>query len=397
VTPGNPSSDVASRGRLAALDPAARALAQRLLGVAERGLPQMWRPDTAQFAFTRTRVGDASGGSAATQLRGTSNRYAAIVALGAAFLPEAARRTVLGGHSLAEFVDLLVGRLSGTGNLGDAALVCWVAAQTGHPALAETVRVLGDLDDAQPAQYVVETSWLISALAAAREQLDVEARLARARGRLLDSRHVRSPLFPHATEPRMLPWYRTHVACFADQVYPIQALARLHASGGDPAALAAAQACASRICRLQGAGGEYWWHYDARTGGLVEEYPVYSVHQYAMAPMALLDLAEAAGADPGAGMLSGAVRRGLTWLERPVGAEPMILDDAGLVWRKVHRGDPRKLVRAANGLATRAVPGLRPAGRLFRPGAVDHECRPYEFGWLLFAWLGGLRRGGAAR
>jgi len=25
--------------------------------------------------------------------------------------------------------------------------------------------------------------------------------------------------------------------------------------------------------------------------------------------------------------------------------------------------------------------------RLYRPGPVDRECRPYELGWLLLAWL----------
>jgi hypothetical protein len=55
----------------------------------------------------------------------------------------------------------------------------------------------------------------------------------------------------------------------------------------------------------------------------------------------------------------------------------------------VYRGDPRKVVRAANGLTTRVLPGRRlpGLGRMFRPLAVDRECRPYEFGWLLFAWL----------
>jgi hypothetical protein len=40
-------------------------------------------------------------------------------------------------------------------------------------------------------------------------------------------------------------------------------------------------------------------------------------------------------------------------------------------------------------VSTRLRPGVRLAvlDRLFRPGLVDHECRPYELGWLLYAWL----------
>jgi hypothetical protein len=34
-------------------------------------------------------------------------------------------------------------------------------------------------------------------------------------------------------------------------------------------------------------------------------------------------------------------------------------------------------------------PSLRLAGldRVFPPGRIDYECRPYELGWLLYAWL----------
>ncbi|XIE77608.1 hypothetical protein AB6O49_03710 [Streptomyces sp. SBR177] len=112
-----------------------------------------------------------------------------------------------------------------------------------------------------------------------------------------------------------------------------------------------------------------------------------------MAPTALLDLAEAGGTDFGE-----PVRRGLRWmtevpeLARAGATEPMILDELGVTWRKVYRGDPKKAVRAARGLSTRLVPGLRIGAldRVFRPASVDRECRPYEFGWMLFAWLGAL-------
>jgi hypothetical protein len=220
--------------------------------------------------------------------------------------------------------------------------------------------------------------------------VDVEDRFSSARDRLLRARIGDGPLFAHATGPGLVPWYRAHVSCFADQTYPLQALARAHASGGDPEALAASEACAARICALQGDGGQWWWHYDARTGGVVEGYPVYSVHQHAMAPTALFDLAEAGGTDFGA-----SIRSGLRWMadvpELAAAPESMILDEPGVTWRKVYRGDPKKAVRAARGIGTRVAPGLRlgPLDRLFRPASLDRECRPYEFGWMLFAWLGG--------
>ncbi|MGW0414517.1 hypothetical protein ACWDZX_25080 [Streptomyces collinus] len=383
--------------RLAALgheEPPLLALAQRLLTVAESGLPAMLLPGGEAFVFTMAGH-RAPDGSWTLERRGTSTRYAAITALGARFLPEDRQRAVLGGRTAQEFTGLLVESLPAVTNLGDAALIAWAAAETDHPKLSDAVERVYALDEEGRPQYTVEAAWVLSALAAARGTVDVERRFSAARDRLLRARIGDSPLFPHATGPGLVPWYRAHVSCFADQTYPLQALARAHAStdGGDPAALAASEACAARICALQGDGGQWWWHYDARTGGVVEGYPVYSVHQHAMAPTALFDLADAGGTDFGA-----AVRRGLRWMTdvpefagRPEHREPMILDRLGVTWRKVYRGDPKKAVRAARGLGTRVAPGLRlrSLDRMYRPASVDRECRPYEFGWMLHAWLGG--------
>ncbi|MGP2439530.1 hypothetical protein [Streptomyces sp. JW3] len=382
--------------RLAALgrdEPSLLPLAQRLLTLAESGLPSMLLPGKEAFAFTlaATRAPD---GSWRVEQRGTSRRYAAITALGVQYLPEDRQRAVLAGRTAQEFTGLLVEALPSVANLGDAALIAWAAAETGHPKLSDALARVAALDDFGRPQYTVEAAWVLSALAAARDTADVEGHLTAARDRLLRSRNGSGPLFPHATGPGLLPWYRAHVSCFADQTYPLQALARAHASGhGDAEALAAATACATRIRELQGPGGQWWWHYDARTGDVVEGYPVYSVHQHAMAPTALFDLTEAGGGDFGA-----AVREGLRWMTdvpelagHPAAAEPLIHDELGVTWRKVYRGDPRKAVRAVRGLSTRAVAGLRlkPLDRAYRPLSVDRECRPYEFGWLLHAWHGG--------
>ncbi|MEW2114221.1 hypothetical protein AB0945_03330 [Streptomyces sp. NPDC005474] len=382
--------------RLAALgreEPPLLALAQRLLAVAESGLPAMLLPGGEAFVFT-VAGRQAADGSWTLERRGTSTRYAAITVLGARFLPEDRQRAVLGGHTAQEFAGLLVESLPAVTNLGDAALIAWAAAETDHPKLSDALARVDALDEDGRPQYTVEAAWVLSALAAARRSADVERRFSAARDRLLRARIGNSPLFPHATGPGLVPWYRSHVSCFADQTYPLQALALAHASGegaGDPEALAASEACAARICELQGDGGQWWWHYDARTGKVVEGYPVYSVHQHAMAPTALFDLADAGGTDFGA-----AIRKGLRWMtDVPELAggheEPMILDDLGVTWRKVYRGDPKKAVRAARGLGTRVAPNLRlkSLDRVYQPLSVDRECRPYEFGWMLHAWQGG--------
>jgi hypothetical protein len=74
---------------------------------------------------------------------------------------------------------------------------------------------------------------------------------------------------------------------------------------------------------------------------------------------------------------------------RPETGADLVLDEPPITWRKVARGDKRKLVRGLRAASTRVRPGLRVPmlDRLYRPGTVDHECRPYELGWLLLTWL----------
>ncbi|MCO8271766.1 pectate lyase [Actinoplanes sp. TRM 88003] len=371
------------------LDGETAELTNRLIALATRGLPAMYRAESDEFAFTRVFTPGNAGFSA--HLSGKSLRYAAIVALGVGWLPSAEQPALLGGHDLDSFVARLVEQQSTSTNLGDIALVVWAAAQTSHRLLPDALLRLSEFDRRTAPEYVVEAAWVVSALATARGQADVEEHLAQARKRLLDSVRPGSPVFPHVTGPGLVKPYREHVACFADQVYPIQALARLHHSGADKEALDAARTTAEQICRLQGPDGQWWWFYDARTGDVVEGYPVYTVHQHAMGPMALLDLAEAGGGD-----YAEPIRKGLRWLLGPAelgpGGEPMLLDEPGLTVRKVFRGDPRKIVRAAHTLTTKVRPGLKLplVDRVYKPADLDRECRPYEFGWLYFAWLASL-------
>jgi hypothetical protein len=365
--------------RISAASPRAGELVHRLVDIGIAALPRA-RHDGG-FVFRLDAARDP-GGVWRLSPSGTSQRYATIAALGLLRLPVAAQREVLGGITGKDLVDALVGRLDRQTSLGDVALVCWAAAESEHAALPHALSRLAQIDRQAGQTHVVDAAWVVCALVAAREHADVEEHLASARRRLLAARGPAA--YPHLTGSGSA-WHRAHVGSFADQVYPVQALARLHRSADDPEALAVADSVASVICAAQGDEGQWWWHYDARTGRVVEGYPVYSVHQHAMAPMALLDLAEAGGSN-----YVDALCRGLLWLADPAEtAEALVLDEPPLIWRKVARADRRKLVRGLRAASTRIRPGLRLGllDRMFPPGSVDHEWRPYELGWLLMAWL----------
>ncbi len=327
-----------------------------------------------------------AGSDRAVLAEGDSLRYAAIVALGLAFVDQAEQRQILGGASAAELAQITARRAQSSNDPGAIALAAWAGAEAANIYAGSLFRYLNNLLASNAAIETVHCSWILLAALAARHLGETDALAASARNRLVGAQGANG-LFPHYLPASFSGRLRAHIGCFADQVYPIQALARFSVAYRDQSALAAANACAARICKLQGIAGQWWWHYDTRNGSIVEGYPVYSVHQHAMAPMALLDLREAGGADH-----SDAVARGLGWLEEhPEVSVPLVSHENNVIWRKAARREPKKAVRAISAMTTALRPGLLLPGldAIFPPCEVDYECRPYELGWLLYAWLSG--------
>jgi hypothetical protein len=314
---------------------------------------------------------------------GDSLRYTAMVALGLSCLDEETQRQVLDGKSAAELAYLSATRAKVSDDIGAMALAAWALAEAGESYSAHLFDRLNELFASGAAVATVHCAWTLIAALAARHVGDTRELTEMAARRLIGAQTV-TGLFPHiegGAGGRM----RSHVGCFADQVYSVQGLARLHIAHTDHAALAAAEACASRICDLQGSEGQWWWHYDIRDASVVEGYPVYSVHQYAMGPMALLDLWEAGGRPHWH-----AIVKGLGWLDHhPEVGAPLICDKESVIWRKVARREPHKAVRAISAVTTALKSGfhLPLLDTFFPPNQVDYECRPYELGWLLYAWL----------
>lgn len=358
----------------------ANSLVDRLRAIALRGLTGMYRPDQQLFVHHLRRAGGE------TTPAGESVRYTAIVLIALANEPEATARQVLGDDRPEDVCDRLLklnddARL---GNLGDVALIYWAARAIGRPRTDATLRRLAELLAYSHRHQTVELAWTLAALCEKVESEGVAALRNEAARRLVQAYNDRSAIFAHVAGSNRIGW-RGHVACFADLVYPIHALARYHAVVSAPEVLRIANRCADRMCSLLGSAGQWWWHYDARTGEVIERYPVYAVHQDAMAPMALSALTRAGGNDH-----SAAIAKGLAWLERaPELDDGSLIDEAaGVIWRKVARRESRKFVRRAQAVAARIHPTLRwPAtDTLFPAGVVDDECRPYHLGWLLYAW-----------
>ncbi len=343
----------------------------------------MYVPAEHLFVFRLQRDGDR------VVQQGLSPRYTAITLLGLAGESAEVQRSVLHGHEPLEVCGQLVKSVLAGSNVGDAAVTLWAASILGFQgtsALREHMIELQALDRPCPS---VELSWVL--MASCVDPALVELGYAsRAANRLLEGFNATTGVFPHVTGDNGS-GLRGHVSCFADFVYPIQSLAAYHSRFNEPQALAAAVRCAEQACRTQGSEGQWWWHFDRRTGQVLERYPVYTVHQHGMGPMALFELQEAGGPS-----YQDAISRSLEWqLFSPEIGASTIDAQFNLIWRKVARREPKKLARKMQAAVSYLHPSLRvPALDLLMPaGSVDYECRPYELGWLLYAWPDSRARG----
>lgn len=295
--------------------------------------------------------------------------------------------------------------------LGGLGLVVWANAVHGADgyALPELFRRAG-VDPASVERRLqrlttMETAWLVSGLAHehARAPAPTTKALLAATLRELSSRqHPTSRLFCHASETAPLAHRaRRWIANFADQIYSVQALALAGAIGLGPELGGAASACAAKLIGLQGSLGQWWWHYDPRAGAVAQPFPVYSVHQHAMAPMALLTLTRTGGpAEANGGSTYGdAIALSVRWVHENEIATDLYDEAAGTIWRDIEPdegGVARRLRQVRSLVGWPAAPGSPPgAGGADRTRLkINFETRPYEWAWCLFA---GSLAAGAAR
>jgi hypothetical protein len=135
--------------------------------------------------------------------------------------------------------------------------------------------------------------------------------------------------------------------------------------------------------RTQGLDGSWPWLLSARTGFVLERYPIYSVHQLGMAPLFLLPaIYEHVLSDVAV------LARSKLWLTDNVVGMTMVQFSPTFIHRAIDRTDrwPRaqRYARASANAVRRGDAPTSLPGKLV-VNAVSHS---YEWGWLLFAEAG---------
>ncbi|MGH9717546.1 MAG: hypothetical protein ACRD4R_12585 [Candidatus Acidiferrales bacterium] len=354
-----------------------RRIVHRLNKLAVEGLVPMFDPAKQLFCFKlkRTDSGMAQ--------EGISHRYTVITLMGLHRLEQSGTASPI---DVQRVFNVLLADTDWVDNIGDFGLLVWLCALIAPDRLDEidakfdVKNSLVRFRDARQGR-TMELSWFLSGLshqAIARPEKVAETKdLASEIYRRIRKNQGGQGFFGHlASNEGIAGVMRSDIGSFADQVYPIYAFAKFSQAYGDGKPAKQALDCALNLCEAQGSLGQWWWHYDSSNGQVAERFPVFSVHQHGMAPMALYALGEAIQSD-----FSPWIYKGLKWIDDNELGIDMQDDAVNVVWRCIERTPPRRYWNAVVNLATRRE------DRETREGLRTlFECRPYELGWLLYAF-----------
>ncbi len=352
----------------------------RLLSLAIKGLVPMFDRDQHLFCYS-LKVKDG-----AMAREGHSHRYTMMTLMGLHRLQESG---VKSPFDMNEISTSLLRDLTWVDNLGDLGVLLWtlgIVCPERFPELQSRLELETALHRYRGGRQAVtmELSWFLTGLAYCalaypekRQELEVPASQVY---KLLTKNQGDRGFFGHqSTSVSFAGMLRGRIGSFADQVYPIYALTQFSKAFQHPDALGRALRCANGICEEQGSRGQWWWHYDAASGRVAEGYPVFSVHQHAMAPMTLFAFGDAVKKD-----FTPFIYKGLQWINRKNELDFEMENQAhSLVWRCIYRsrGGFARYAKARLGKFPEPIEHGRRSDL-----KVLYECRPYELGWLLYAF-----------
>jgi hypothetical protein len=356
------------------MSPITRSTLEELITLSIEGLERMLDPATG---LLKTRVFDSGGERRDDHL---SKRYTVMSSLGLAQAVRAGWKTSLDPRRLLE-----VGWRTFEGNdLDHHAMALWANAEVEaglEGAILPRVLAGADSDRVLRASIGREVAWPLLALIRHHEKSG-DAQAAGAAHRLFD--FVAEKLWCDAGRLFYNSTRRGDriFSLFSTQIYLLYATAEYFNVFGDQRALRIAREVGERLVALRDRFGGWPWRYDSRTGRVIERYPVYSVHQDSMAPMAYHALAAATGESYAA-----LHRESLAWLYENELQRRMVDPGRAVIYRAIRR---RRGLRRAFEYAAKGAALLTRGEVAANVGPVMLElnpsCRPYHLGWILHAW-----------
>ena len=328
--------------------------------IAVERLPEL---QTASGLF---RGGEDDGGVAGTDR--ASIRASAVVLIG---LSRAEDSSV--DHGL-QIGSLRTGLLNSIGlagvSIGELGLVLWAEAVADGSASGEILAEIQRRLPLDPARLPLEElAWLVSGLSEAEPDGPLFGDMARG----LIARGLDSGLL--ADSHRRV---GGGLGAVGSQLHAVVALAKARASGWHEGK-DALDSAARGVLLLQQEDGAWPALLDPRKGRVAEVYPVFTVNQLAMAPMALRDTGPEG---------ESAIARGVEWARggNALGFDLVHPEEARIDHGIVPRRHAGSVLRGV-GKATRLIKGE--PRRLDRDDLIlDPRLSAEDLGWLLEAWVG---------
>ena len=350
---------------------------QNIIELAVRGLENMYVPEKNLFCTRAKRTEQG------VLKEGLSYRYTVISTLGLH------QYETQGGKSpinIQVTLSFLIKRASEICYIGDLGLLLWLCALAFPEQLPQLYsyinqdNVLVRYRDAYKGQ-TTELAWFLAGLShavlACNPAPIMLKRLAAETYKLLLKNYGDKGIFGHMHKNTINGLTRARIGSFADQIYPIYAFSIFANAFNNEEASNIALECANAICRLQGPLGQWWWHYDAFTGEVIGQYPVYATHQDGMAPMALFTIGEITGQD-----FSHSIYRGLEWINRKNELDFEFIDTSrNVIWRSIYKSKHK--IPSDEILALLRINNRNTDRRRLK---INWECRPYHLGWILYAF-----------
>ena len=374
-------------------------LKKQLIEIGYSSLQKMLIPDKNLFCH-KVEIDDKTG-----QLKqvGISLRYTAMTLIGLAKAKKSGLLQEIPDSwiNLKSVMTSLVGEMESIHNYGDLGLFLYASCVTDDQwtgKILDKIRNSGEFCTKEKIYYTMEHAWLLAGLSKYAEINGLDSTIKTLSERIL--RQIlsvnycsRSGLF-YASNPIKRMNFITarrnnRVASFAEQIYPLWALSIYYQVTKEEKILEIANKLAKTITGLQGNNGEWWWIYYVPSGRVSEKYPVYSVHQEAMAPMGFYEYEKASGIS-----YSVNIDKGIQWMAR----DSRLIDTKnGIIWRGIQRKNrTQKNYGFGMGFAGHldtyisAWSGGVSLNSVFDTlGSFElvHESRPYHPGWLLNALL----------
>jgi len=350
---------------------------KRIIDLAVKGLANMFDEEKRLFCYRMRQTSDG------IVREGVSRRYTIISLIGLH------RYEAQGGQSPIDIQATLAVLLEDTeqiDNIGDLGLLLWLCALVSPKQLnkifhnLDIKRSLEKYSDGRQGK-TTELAWFLAGLShsalASNQKANGQEDLSMQAFSMLKRNFGAKGIFGHMNKSSLAGILRGRIGCFADQVYPIYALSMFAKAYENKEALKIANECAEAICRLQGDLGQWWWHYDSLTGKVIGRCPVYSVHQDGMAPMALFALSEVSGLN-----FDTHIYKGLKWItgNNELGFD-LIDTSQNVIWRSIYS---KRYKMYYDEMLT--LTGLTGNKRKHNDLRILFECRPYQLGWLLYAF-----------